>query len=78
MTQLTIFYADSVNAFNNISPEKAQEIMFLASRGSLPNSSITVARMPEALALAPAKLCLKLRRRQLPDSWRNERERKGT
>ncbi|KAL5201898.1 hypothetical protein ABZP36_036252 [Zizania latifolia] len=54
--QLTIFYAGSVNVFNNISPEKAQEIMFLASRGSLPNSPSTVARMPEAPAFAPAKV----------------------
>ncbi|KAG8056692.1 hypothetical protein GUJ93_ZPchr0002g23565 [Zizania palustris] len=53
--QLTIFYAGSVNVFNNISPEKAQEIMFLASRGSLPNSPGTVARMPEAPGFAPAK-----------------------
>ncbi|KAF0915618.1 hypothetical protein E2562_037472 [Oryza meyeriana var. granulata] len=54
--QLTIFYAGSVNVFNNVSPEKAQELMFLASRGSLPSAPSTVARMPEAHIFAPAKV----------------------
>ncbi|XP_011023960.1 PREDICTED: protein TIFY 6B-like isoform X4 [Populus euphratica] len=32
--QLTIFYAGSVNVYDDISPEKAQAIMFLAGNGS--------------------------------------------
>uniref|UniRef100_A0A2P2IRG1 Protein TIFY n=1 Tax=Rhizophora mucronata TaxID=61149 RepID=A0A2P2IRG1_RHIMU len=36
--QLTIFYAGTVNVYEDISPEKAQAIMFLAGNGS-PNSS---------------------------------------
>ncbi|OEL33210.1 Protein TIFY 6b [Dichanthelium oligosanthes] len=52
---LTIFYAGSVNVFDNVSAEKAQELMFLASRGSLP-SSAPVARKPEAPIFAPAKV----------------------
>uniref|UniRef100_A0ACD5Y5K2 Uncharacterized protein n=2 Tax=Avena sativa TaxID=4498 RepID=A0ACD5Y5K2_AVESA len=48
MAQLTIFYAGSVNVFNNVSPEKAQELMVLASRGSLPSAPSTVARSPDA------------------------------
>uniref|UniRef100_A0A0D9XDI3 TPR repeat-containing thioredoxin TDX n=1 Tax=Leersia perrieri TaxID=77586 RepID=A0A0D9XDI3_9ORYZ len=54
--QLTIFYAGSVNVFNNVLPEKAQELMFLASRGSLPTAPNTVARMPEAPVFTPAKV----------------------
>ncbi|CAN6195873.1 unnamed protein product [Urochloa humidicola] len=53
--QLTIFYAGSVNVFDNVSAEKAQELMFLASRGSLP-SSAPVSRKPEAPIFAPAKV----------------------
>ncbi|CAN6584804.1 unnamed protein product [Malus baccata var. baccata] len=34
--QLTIFYAGSVNVYNDISPEKAQAIMLLAGDGSSP------------------------------------------
>uniref|UniRef100_A0A0E0M0Z7 Thioredoxin domain-containing protein n=1 Tax=Oryza punctata TaxID=4537 RepID=A0A0E0M0Z7_ORYPU len=56
--QLTIFYAGSVNVFNNVSPEKAQELMFLASRGSLPSAPSTVARMPETHVFAPAKVAV--------------------
>jgi len=48
MAQLTIFYAGSVNVFNNVSAEKAQELMVLASRGSLPTAPSTVARSPDA------------------------------
>ncbi|XP_047047132.1 protein TIFY 6b-like [Lolium rigidum] len=56
MAQLTIFYAGSVNVFNNVSPEKAQELMMLASRGSLPSAPATVARSPETSFFAPAKV----------------------
>ncbi|KAM5570374.1 hypothetical protein ABKV19_011165 [Rosa sericea] len=34
--QLTIFYAGTVNVYHDISPEKAQAIMFLAGNGSSP------------------------------------------
>ncbi|VAI32279.1 unnamed protein product [Triticum turgidum subsp. durum] len=54
--QLTIFYAGSVNVFNNVSAEKAQELMFLASRGSLPTAPTTVTRSPDATFFTPAKL----------------------
>jgi len=54
--QLTIFYAGSVNVFNNVSAEKAQELMFLASRGSLPAAPSTVTRSPDATFFTPAKL----------------------
>ncbi|KAE8719257.1 putative Plant UBX domain-containing protein 2 [Hibiscus syriacus] len=37
--QLTIFYAGEVNVFNDITPEKAQAIMFLAGNGSSMASS---------------------------------------
>ncbi|KAG2634934.1 hypothetical protein PVAP13_2NG317700 [Panicum virgatum] len=53
-SQLTIFYAGSVNVFDNVSVEKAQELMFLASRGS-PPCSAPVARKPEAPIFAPTK-----------------------
>lgn len=33
-TQLTIFYAGTVNVYDDISPEKAQAIMFLAGNGA--------------------------------------------
>ncbi|KAL6655614.1 hypothetical protein ACP70R_006440 [Stipagrostis hirtigluma subsp. patula] len=55
--QLTIFYAGSVNVFDNVSVEKAQELMFLASRGSLP-SAAPVARKPESPIFAPAKVAV--------------------
>ncbi|KQJ90166.1 protein TIFY 6b isoform X2 [Brachypodium distachyon] len=54
--QLTIFYAGSVNVFNNVSAEKAQELMFLASRGSLPSAPSAVARSPDATFFSPAKV----------------------
>ncbi|KAG5236770.1 hypothetical protein OIU76_011586 [Salix suchowensis] len=39
-SQLTIFYAGTVNIFDDISPEKAQAIMFLAGNGSsIPSNS---------------------------------------
>ncbi|CAN6174266.1 unnamed protein product [Urochloa humidicola] len=53
--QLTIFYAGSVNVFDNVSAEKAQELMFLASRGSHPTSA-PVPRKPEAPIFTPAKV----------------------
>lgn len=56
--QLTIFYAGSVNVFNNVTPEKAQELMFLASRGSLPSASSAVASKSEAPIFAPAKIAV--------------------
>ncbi|CAM0951289.1 unnamed protein product [Alopecurus aequalis] len=56
MAQLTIFYAGSVNVFNNVSAEKAQELMLLASRGSLPSAPSPVARSPDANFFAPAKV----------------------
>ncbi|KAM0902617.1 hypothetical protein ACQ4PT_019191 [Festuca glaucescens] len=56
MAQLTIFYAGSVNVFNNVSPEKAQELMLLASRGSLPSAPATAARSPDASFFALAKV----------------------
>ncbi|KAL6846597.1 hypothetical protein ACP4OV_024045 [Aristida adscensionis] len=53
--QLTIFYAGSVNVFDNVSVEKAQELMFLASRGSL-SSAVPAARKPEAPIFASAEI----------------------
>ncbi|KAF5184873.1 Tify 6b [Thalictrum thalictroides] len=39
--QLTIFYGGSVNVYDDISPEKAQAIMFLAGNGSSVNPKTT-------------------------------------
>ncbi|XP_048445785.1 protein TIFY 6B isoform X3 [Pyrus x bretschneideri] len=48
--QLTIFYAGSVNVYNDISPEKAQAIMLLAGNGSSPThckaTSVTQVHAP--------------------------------
>jgi jasmonate ZIM domain-containing protein len=54
--QLTIFYAGSVNVFENVSPEKAQELMYLASRGSLPSSTPVARRPDDAPVFAPTKI----------------------
>ncbi|CAK9172253.1 unnamed protein product [Ilex paraguariensis] len=48
---LTIFYAGTVNVYDDISPEKAQAIMFLAGNGSSAPSSVA---QPRAQVQAPA------------------------
>ncbi|KAK3043080.1 hypothetical protein RJ639_001195, partial [Escallonia herrerae] len=48
--QLTIFYAGTVNVFNDISPEKAQAIMFLAGNGCSVASNVPP---PRSQAQAP-------------------------
>ncbi|XP_059455438.1 protein TIFY 6B isoform X3 [Corylus avellana] len=46
--QLTIFYAGSVNVYNDITPEKAQAIMSLAAKGSSPthHNTLSTAQVP--------------------------------
>ncbi|CAN8235694.1 unnamed protein product [Cochlearia groenlandica] len=39
-TQLTIFYAGTITVFNDISPDKAQAIMFCAAKGEIGQSSL--------------------------------------
>lgn len=51
--QLTIFYAGTVNVFNDISPEKAQAIMFLAGNGSTIASKMA---QPRAQAQVPISI----------------------
>ncbi|XP_058184305.1 protein TIFY 6B-like isoform X1 [Rhododendron vialii] len=51
--QLTIFYAGTVNVYNDISPEKAQAIMFLAGNGSTPASKMA---QPRAQAQVPVSI----------------------
>nr|AIY25010.1 JAZ9 [Hevea brasiliensis] len=45
--QLTIFYAGTVNVYNDISPEKAQAIMFLAGKDSSISSNMTQPNMTQ-------------------------------
>ncbi|EAZ07062.1 hypothetical protein OsI_29310 [Oryza sativa Indica Group] len=55
VTQMTIFYDGLVNVFDNIPVEKAQELMLLASRASIP-SPPSAARKSDSPISAAAKL----------------------
>ncbi|KAK9105921.1 hypothetical protein Scep_022765 [Stephania cephalantha] len=44
--QLTIFYGGSVSVYEDVSPEKAQAIMFLAGNGASTNPSVATPRAP--------------------------------
>ncbi|KAF6150864.1 hypothetical protein GIB67_020947 [Kingdonia uniflora] len=50
-TQLTIFYGGSVNVYDDVSPEKAQAIMFLAGNGA--STSQTMTTTPRAQVQGP-------------------------
>ncbi|CAN4089596.1 unnamed protein product [Withania somnifera] len=52
--QLTIFYGGTVNVFDDISPEKAQAIMFLAGTGCAPHNVIQPRFQLQASASKPA------------------------
>lgn len=52
--QLTIFYGGTVNVFEDISPEKAQAIMFLAGNGCAPPTVVQPRFQLQASALKPA------------------------
>nr|DAD35744.1 TPA_asm: hypothetical protein HUJ06_006384 [Nelumbo nucifera] len=50
--QLTIFYAGAVNVYNDITPEKAQAIMFFAGNGSPMTNPIAQVQTPTAKPVA--------------------------
>lgn len=52
--QLTIFYGGTVNVFEDISPEKAQAIMFLAGNGCAPPNVVQPRFQLQASASKPA------------------------
>ncbi|NP_001305504.1 protein TIFY 6B-like [Solanum tuberosum] len=52
--QLTIFYGGTVNVFEDISPEKAQAIMFLAGHGCAPPNVVQPRFQLQASASKPA------------------------
>ncbi|XP_049389227.1 protein TIFY 6B-like isoform X2 [Solanum stenotomum] len=52
--QLTIFYGGTVNVFDDISPEKAQAIMFLAGHGCAPPNVVQPRFQLQASASKPA------------------------
>ncbi|KAL3347160.1 hypothetical protein AABB24_021039 [Solanum stoloniferum] len=52
--QLTIFYGGTVNVFEDISPEKAQAIMFLAGHGCAPPNVVQPRFQIQASASKPA------------------------
>ncbi|KAF9587038.1 hypothetical protein IFM89_039724 [Coptis chinensis] len=50
--QLTIFYGGSVNVFDNVSPEKAQAMMYMAGNGSAMNPNLTDQRTQVQASIA--------------------------
>ncbi|KAL3635953.1 hypothetical protein CASFOL_020500 [Castilleja foliolosa] len=59
-TQLTIFYGGTVNVFDDITPEKAQEIIFLAGNGCVSPSNIAPSKlqMQPPLPISTSDSCL--------------------
>ncbi|KAK6122408.1 hypothetical protein DH2020_043850 [Rehmannia glutinosa] len=53
-TQLTIFYGGTVNVFDDITPEKAQAIIFLAGNGCVPSNMAQSELHMQAPASKPA------------------------